>query len=55
METIQLRLCKLGARVQECTERIKMALPTSGPVAPVVRRGVTLLAWVRRSEQVLCA
>ncbi len=35
METIQLRLLKLGARVQECTERITISLPSSCPVAPV--------------------
>jgi hypothetical protein len=47
METIQLRLCKLGARVQEFTNRIKVSLPSSCPVAPVLRRSVTLLACVR--------
>src|SRR5712691_2847134 len=33
MATIQLRLLKLGARVQECKERITIALPSSCPVA----------------------
>jgi hypothetical protein len=47
METIQLRLLKLGARVQEFTERIKISLPSSCPVAPVLRRSLTLLACVR--------
>src|SRR5437899_1161620 len=47
METIQLRLLKLGARVQECTDRIKISLPSSCPVAPVLRRSLTLLACVR--------
>ena len=47
METIQLRLFKLGARVQEFTDRIKIALPSSCPVAPVLRRSLTLLASVR--------
>jgi Transposase DDE domain group 1 len=42
METIQLRLLKLGARVQEFTDRIKISLPSSCPVAPVVRRSLTL-------------
>jgi Transposase DDE domain group 1 len=42
MATIQLRLRKLGARVQECKERITMALPSSWPVAPVLRRCLTL-------------
>jgi hypothetical protein len=41
METIQLRLLKLGARVQEFKDRIKIALPASCPVAPVLRRCVT--------------
>jgi hypothetical protein len=47
METIQLRLLKLGARVQEVTDRIKISLPSSCPVAPVLRRSLTLLACVR--------
>lgn len=47
METIQLRLFKLGARVQEFTDRIKGSLPSSCPVAPVLRRSLTLLACVR--------
>ena len=38
METIQLRILKLGARVHECKDRIKIALPSSCPVAPVLRR-----------------
>jgi len=47
METIQLRLFKLGARVQEGKERIKISLPASCPVALVLRRSLTLLAYVR--------
>ena len=47
METIQLRLLKLGARVQEFQNRIKISLPSSCPVAPVLRRSFTLLACVR--------
>jgi Transposase DDE domain group 1 len=47
METIQLRLFKLGARVQECTERITISLPSSCPVAAVLRRSLTLFAWLR--------
>jgi Transposase DDE domain group 1 len=35
LETLPLRLRKLGARVQECTDRIKISLPSSCPVAPV--------------------
>src|SRR2546430_2450859 len=41
METIQLRLLKLGARVQEFTERITISLPSSCPLAPVLRRSLT--------------
>jgi hypothetical protein len=41
MATIQLRILKLGARVQEFKERIKIALPSSCPVAPVLRRCLT--------------
>src|SRR6266704_3431848 len=50
MATIQLRLLKLGARVQEFTDRIKISLPSSCPVAPVLRRSLTLLACVRLIE-----
>jgi Transposase DDE domain group 1 len=50
METIQLRLLKLGARVQELADRIKISLPSSCPVAPVLRRSVTLLAYVRSTS-----
>ena len=53
METIQLRLLKLGARVQECTDRITISLPSSCPVAPVLRRSLTLLACVRLTWQAL--
>src|SRR5215813_1807722 len=42
METIQLRVLKLGARVQELTARIKISLPSSCPVAPLLRRSLTL-------------
>ncbi len=47
MDTIQLRLCTLGARVQACTERIMIALPASCPVAAVLRRSLTLFARLR--------
>jgi len=47
METLQLRLLKLGARVQEFTDWIKILLPSACPVAPVLRRSLTLLACVR--------
>src|SRR5882762_1935707 len=53
METIQLRLLKLGARVQECKDRITISLPSSCPVAPVLRRSLTLLACVRVNMPVL--
>jgi hypothetical protein len=38
LATIQWRFRKLGARGQECKERIMLAWPSSGPVAPVWRR-----------------
>ena len=47
METSQLHVLKLGARVQELTDRIKISLPSSCPVALLVRRSLTLLACVR--------
>ena len=47
METLQLRLLQLGARIHACTERITISLPSSCPVAPVLRRSLTLLACVR--------
>jgi len=53
METIQLRLLKLGARVQEVTDRITISLPSSCPVAPVLQRALTLLACVRMTPQAL--
>jgi Transposase DDE domain group 1 len=53
MATLQLRLLKLGARVQECKERIKISLPSSCPVALVLRRCVMLLGAVRRTPQAL--
>ena len=51
METIQLRILKLGARVHECQDRIKISLPSSCPVAPVLRRSLTLLACMRLTVQ----
>jgi hypothetical protein len=51
LETIQLRILKLGARVQECAGRITISCPSSCPVAPVLRRSLALLACVRLSEQ----
>jgi len=53
MATLQLRLLKLGARVQECKERIKISLASSCPVASVLRRCVMLLGDVRRTPQAL--
>ena len=47
METLQLRVLKLGARVHEFTDRIKISLPSSCPVVPVLRRSLTVLACVR--------
>jgi Transposase DDE domain group 1 len=53
METIQVRLLKLGARVRECKDRIKISFPSSCPVAPVLRRSLALLTAVRLTEQAL--
>ena len=53
METIQLRLLKLGARVQEFEDRITISLPSSCPVAPILRRSLTLLACVRLTAEIL--
>lgn len=53
METIRLRLLKLGARVQEVTDRITISLPSSCPVTPVLQRALTLLACVRVTSQAL--
>ncbi len=47
IQTIQLRLLKLGARVKELTGRIRVSLASSCPVAPVLRRSLSLLACVR--------
>ena len=40
--TLQLRLRKLGARVQECEDWLKMSFPSSCPVASVVQRSLLL-------------
>ena len=53
METIQLRLLKLGARVQEGTAQIKISFPSSCLVAPILRHSLTLLACVRLTSQAL--
>ena len=53
LETRQRRLHKRGARVQECTDRIKRALPSSCPVAPGLRRSLTFWACVRLPAQAL--
>lgn len=53
METIQLRVLKLGARVQECEDRITISCPSSCPVAPILRRSLTLLACVRLTAESL--
>jgi hypothetical protein len=47
IQTIQLRLLKLGARVKELKGCIKVSVASSCPVAPVVRRSLALLACVR--------
>ncbi len=39
--------------MHECEERLTRSLPSSCPVAPVVRRRVTLLACGRLTTQVL--
>jgi Transposase DDE domain group 1 len=53
METIQLRLLKLGARVREFKDRVQISLPSSCPVAPVMRRSLALLACVRLTKEAL--
>jgi len=53
LETLPRRWLKRGARVQEGTDRIKIALPASCPVAPVLRHSLTLLACVRLTSQAL--
>ena len=50
METIQRRLLKSGSPRAERTDRIKISLPSSCPVAPVLRRSLTLLACVSSSR-----
>ena len=53
METSQLRLRTRGARVQALTARLKRSLPSSCPVAPVLRRWLTVLAGGRRPSPAL--
>ena len=53
MATIQRRVLTRGARVQEWTDRLTLSCPSSCPVAPVLRRSVTVLAGVRLAWQAL--
>ena len=50
-----MRLLKRVARVQAWKDRITLSLPSSCPVAPVLRHSLTLLAWVRLASQALNA
>ena len=53
METIQWRVGTLGARGHALPDRITRALPSSCPVAPLLRRSLPLGACVRLSERAL--
>jgi hypothetical protein len=50
---MQRHVLKLGARVQELTDRMKISFPSPCPVAPLLRRSLTLLACVSLGEQSL--
>ena len=47
----QLRFSNLLPACTKCKERITIALPSSCPVAPVLRRCLTLLGYVRLRPQ----
>lgn len=47
MATLREKLLKIGARVRELKTRIKVALPSSCPVAPVLRGSFARLALLR--------
>lgn len=47
IETLRLKLIKLGARVRELKTRIKIELPSNCPVEPVIRRSLHMTARLR--------
>lgn len=47
IETLRLKLIKLGARVRELKTRIKIELPSSCPVEPAIRRSLQITARLR--------
>lgn len=47
IETLRLKLVKLGARVRELKTRIKIELPSSCPLQPVLRRSFLIMAQLR--------
>jgi hypothetical protein len=47
IETLRLKLIKVGARVRELKTRIKIELPTACPLQQTIRRSFLLLAQLR--------
>ena len=47
METLRLKLIKIGARVEELKTRIKVILPSSCPMEPILRQSFEMLGRLR--------
>lgn len=53
METLRLKLLKVGARVIELKTQIKLHLPTAYPYKQVFRRSLAIFSYLRKMERVL--
>ncbi len=49
IETIQLKLLKIGARIRECKTRIVVELPTQYPLQDLLRRSFHIFQHLRRA------
>lgn len=53
METLRLKLLKVGARVIELKTRIKLHLPTAYPYKKVFRKSMAIFSHIRKMEKAL--
>lgn len=53
METLRLKLLKVGARVIELKTKIKLHLPTAYPYKKVFRRSMAIFSYLRNIEKAL--
>ena len=53
METLRLKLLKVGARVVELKTRIKLHLPTAYPYQSVFRKSMAIFSQLRKMEKAL--